>query len=68
MVRLLAVWLAPIAAALLSFGLGDAKARAQTQYPFEAIYDSETTLEPITANILKITSIGESESCAIRSN
>ncbi|MBD0390691.1 MAG: hypothetical protein ICV54_30395 [Nostoc sp. C3-bin3] len=55
-----AVWLAPIAAALLSFGLGNAKARAQTQYPFEAIYDSETTLEPITANILKITNIGES--------
>lgn len=60
MVRLLAVWLAPVAAALLSFGLGDAKARAQTQYPFETVYNAETILEPITANILKITSIGES--------
>jgi hypothetical protein len=55
-----AVWLTSVAVALLSFGLGDAKARAQTQYPFEAIYNSETILEPITANILKITSIGES--------
>lgn len=60
MVRLLAVWLAPVAAALLSFGLGTKKVMAQTQYPFEAIYNSETILEPITANILKITNIGES--------
>ncbi len=60
MVRFQAVWLAPVAATLLSFGLGDAKASAQTQYPFETIYNSETTLEPIAANIFRITNIGDS--------
>ncbi|MEH2041545.1 hypothetical protein [Nostoc sp.] len=33
---------------------------AQIQYPFSAIYNSETTLEPLAGNILKITNIGES--------
>jgi hypothetical protein len=60
MVRFQAVWLAPVAAALLSFGLGNAKASAQTQYPFETIYNSETSLEPIATNIFRITSIGDS--------
>ncbi|MBW4608693.1 MAG: hypothetical protein KME22_16180 [Hassallia sp. WJT32-NPBG1] len=54
------VWITSVAVAILSLGLGNAKAKAQTQYPFEAIYNSETILEPITANILKITNIGES--------
>lgn len=60
MIRFQAVCLAPVVAALLSFGLGNAKASAQTQYPFETIYNSETTLEPIAANIFRITSIGDS--------
>jgi hypothetical protein len=54
------VWITSVAVALLGFGLGNAKAASQTQYPFEAIYNSETILEPITANTLKITNIGES--------
>jgi hypothetical protein len=60
MLRLRSVWFTPVAAALLSFGLGTKKVMAQIQYPFSAIYNSETTLEPIAGNILKITNIGES--------
>jgi hypothetical protein len=60
MVRFQPVLFTMVAAALLNFGLGDAKASAQTQYPFETIYDSETTLEPIAANIFRITNIGDS--------
>jgi hypothetical protein len=54
------VWLAPATLILLSFGLGDTKARAQIEYPFETVYNAESTLIPITTNILKITNIGES--------
>ncbi|MFN6530566.1 hypothetical protein [Nostoc sp. ChiSLP03a] len=60
MIRFEVVWFAPLAAALLSFGLGAKKVMAQIEYPFSAIYNSETTLEPIAANIFKITNRGES--------
>ena len=60
MLRLRAVWFTLIAAALLSFGLDTKKVMAQIQYPFSAIYNSETTRESIVGNILKITNIGES--------
>ena len=60
MLRPHVVWLTSIAVAVLGFGLGDLKASAQTQYPFETIYNSETTLKPLRANVLEITNIGES--------
>lgn len=45
---------------LVGFGSNVQRTIAQTQYPFETIYDAETTLTPIMANILKITNLGES--------
>lgn len=60
MLRSYTVLLTTVAATLLSFGLNATRAMAQTQYLFEAIYDSETILRPITANVLEITNIGSS--------
>jgi len=60
MIRFHAVWFAPVVATLLSFALGTKSALAQTQYLFETIQNYETTFVPITANISKVTNIGES--------
>jgi hypothetical protein len=58
MVRLFAARLAPFAVTLLGFGLNLKSAQAQIIYPFETIQEYETTLEPIAANISKVTNIG----------
>ncbi|MBR8833927.1 MAG: hypothetical protein DSM106950_07785 [Stigonema ocellatum SAG 48.90 = DSM 106950] len=54
MVRFHAVCFA-CAALLLSFGTSAQSAMAQTTYPFEATYNSENTLVPITENVSRIT-------------
>ncbi len=42
------VWVVPVAATLLGFGLGAGRATAQSinNFPFTATFDSITTLEP----------------------
>lgn len=60
LLRLHAVWLVPLALTLLlDFGLSNAKAIAQTTYPFEANFTSETTLTPIGSNISRVTDIAQ---------
>jgi len=60
MFRLLVVYIAPIAVALLGLGLQTRPAAAQTIYPFNAKYSGENTLVPITQNISKVTITGTS--------
>lgn len=55
MFRLFAAYLAPFAITLLSLALQPKSATAQTIYPFNATYNSESTLVPITENISKLT-------------
>lgn len=54
------VWLFGVALTLLSFGSGAEKVSAQTVYPFEAFFESETSLEPIAPNVFRSTDIGRS--------
>ena len=56
----LATYLAPIAVTLLGFGLQTKSAAAQTIYPFNATYSSESTLVPVTENVSKVTIISSS--------
>lgn len=60
MFRLLAAYLAPFAITLLGFGLQPKSAAAQTIYPFNATYTSESTLVPITENVSKVTIVAPS--------
>ena len=60
MLSLHAIWLTSVAVTLLGFGLGDAKAMAQAQYPFETVQEYETSFIPITGNISQVTNIGVS--------
>lgn len=60
MLRLHSIWLTPVTVTLLGFGLGDAKAMAQAQYPFETVQKYETSFIPITGNISQVTNIGVS--------
>ena len=60
MFRLLVVYIAPIAVALLGLGLQTRPTAAQTIYPFNAKYSGENTLVPITQNISKVTITGTS--------
>ncbi|BAZ18591.1 hypothetical protein NIES4071_104760 (plasmid) [Calothrix sp. NIES-4071] len=61
MLRPLTAWLVPIVLTAFSLGSNVKSALAQIQYPFETTYTSETTLVPITANILRITSQAEND-------
>lgn len=60
MLRLHSTWLTPVTVILLGFGLGNAKAMAQAQYPFETVQKYETSFIPITGNISQVTNIGVS--------
>jgi len=60
MIRSHLMWLVPIAAAIGSFALDTTRVMAQTIYPFEATYNSENTLVPITNNVSKVTIIASS--------
>ncbi len=59
MVRTQAVWVGTLAAAMLGFSSN--AATAQTIFPFEATYNSENTLTPITENISRVNITAESE-------
>lgn len=54
-IRSLAVCLAGVSATIVSFGLSGTKVIAQTVFPFEAVYESENTLVPITENVSRVT-------------
>ena len=53
-------WLVPVAFCLVGFGSSVQSAMAQTTYPFEATYNSENTLVPITENVSRVTITGQS--------
>ncbi len=59
MVRTQAVWVGTLAATMLGFSSNTAT--AQTIFPFEATYNSENTLTPITENISRVNITAESE-------
>ncbi|MBD2562026.1 MULTISPECIES: hypothetical protein [Nostoc] len=59
MLRSSTTWLVPVALTVISFGSNFPSAIAQTQYPFKTTYNSQTTLTPITENVLRIKSLGE---------
>lgn len=61
MLRPFTAWLVPMVLTVFSFGLNVKSAQAQIQYPFETTYTSETTLVPITANILRIISQAQND-------
>lgn len=54
-----AAYLAPVVA-LLSFGLQSKGATAQTIYPFNATYTSESSVVPITGNVSRLTIVASS--------
>lgn len=55
MVRFHPLWLTPLAATLICLTVSTTRAIAQTIYPFEATYDSENTLVPITPDVSRVT-------------
>ncbi len=60
MLRSNSVWLVPVVLSLASFGLDAAKAVAQTNYEFEAVYNLEVSLKEIVPNISVVTVVGNS--------
>jgi hypothetical protein len=60
MLRSNSVWLVPVVLSLASFPLDAAKAIAQTNYEFEAVYNLELRLREIAPNISVITAVGNS--------
>ncbi|BDI15213.1 hypothetical protein ANSO36C_10150 [Nostoc cf. commune SO-36] len=57
-------WFVTIGLTVIGFGANLQSAIAQTQYPFSTTYNAQTTLTPITENILRITSVGENVDAA----
>ncbi len=58
--KLSSLTLSFIPLALLSLGLNVTKANAQTTFPFEATYKTQSIFEPIQDDVFKLTAIGES--------
>lgn len=59
MPRSFTTWLVPVAFTAMGFAANSPTAIALTQYPFNTTYNSQTTITPLTQNILRISSVAE---------
>jgi hypothetical protein len=59
MPRSFTTWLVPVALTVIGLASNSQSAMAQRQYPFETTYNAQTTLTPITQNVLRISSVAE---------